>query len=291
MNILISCAGRQELLIHAFIEALGGTGKVFASDCDVKARSLKAADQGLVAPPYTHPDYLAWVVDLCVTHHIDLIVSLNVDDLYFLEGARPELSKAGAQLIGGPIESIEKTRDKYQLMSLCEALEIPVIPGVLNNGPEEIERLRFPLIMKPRFGKGSRGVSVFKNKESLRQKEIDFNGEYIFQEMIEGTEFGLDIVNDFQGNFAGVLVRRKFEMKNGETYKAVTQPPEKWHEFAKKISGALRHQGTIDADIMCAGDEPYLIDINFRFGGGYAFSHLAMRREQAPEDESDCPNR
>ena len=37
----------------------------------------------------------------------------------------------------------------------------------------------------------------------------------------------------------------------------------------------MRHIGNVDCDLILKNNQFYVIDINPRFGGGYAFTHLA----------------
>ena len=43
----------------------------------------------------------------------------------------------------------------------------------------------------------------------------------------------------------------------------------------QKISGYSKHIGNLDCDVIVKNNEIYVIDLNPRFGGGYAFTHLA----------------
>ena len=47
-------------------------------------------------------------------------------------------------------------------------------------------------------------------------------GVFLFQEKLTGEEYGLDVMNDLDGNNVGVSVKRKLAMRSGETDKAVT---------------------------------------------------------------------
>src|SRR5690606_28947331 len=147
---------------------------------------------------------------------------------------------------------------------------------------EESRKQSFPLILKPRFGKGSRGIEIVPNEEVLHniisRISIEEQSNYILQEIINGDEYGLDIVNDFQRKFATVHVRKKIKMSNGETHVAITQSNENWLEWARRLSLLVQSQGTVDIDLMVRGNDRYIIDINHRFGGGYIFSHLAGAR-------------
>lgn len=273
MNILISCVGRQSFLVEKFRRELD-TGKVLAADCDADAPGLQAADIGLPSPAFTDRLYKRWVLETCKKFDIELLLTLNVDDLLILEQMRPELQDAGCRLVGGDIEKIKLSMDKYRLYEFCVAHGLPAPHTFLSHQYDKKTNLRFPMITKPREGRGSRGIIRLSNRGEL-ENLVEAEGTMIFQEMVEGQEYGLDIINDFEGNFVGLNVRKKMAMKNGETDRAVIESPEPWLDFGKKISRLLRHQGTVDIDVMLGQGKPYLIDVNFRFGGGYIFSELA----------------
>ncbi|MFW5879920.1 MAG: ATP-grasp domain-containing protein [bacterium] len=281
MNILISSAGRQVYLINAFKEALNDEGYVFAADNNRHALALKVADRYLISPPYESKDYLPWLFDKCKTNRIKLLITLNVDELLFLQPQKEFLEQVGCFLLGGDIDIIKMTYDKLALSKFSKKIGIDT-PKIFS--VEELHsnsRIDFPLIAKPRYGKGSRGQIILDSYNSLQKlmDGIDFKIEkdqtYIFQQYINGSEFGLDIVNDFHSNPAATFVREKHSMQNGETFEATTRPSKGWERIGKLLSKNLNHQGTVDVDFIVENNRKYLIDINHRFGGGYIFSHIA----------------
>jgi len=281
MNILLSSAGRQVFLVEAFKEALNGNGKVIAIDYDKDALSLNYADESFVAPPFNSEKYIPWIVNLCKKQKISLLLTMNVEDLLVLELARSEFTKVGCFLVGGEHSVINMTCDKYQLSKFCNTLKINTPKTFSDSELELITESHFPIIAKPRYGKGSRdNVTIHSNNELLNfcRKNNLFNKpikQYIFQKFIEGAEYGLDIINNFHSEFSSLFVRKKISMKNGETHEAITQSNDEWINIGRLISQNLKHQGTVDVDFMTVGGKKYLIDINHRFGGGYIFSHNA----------------
>ena len=97
----------------------------------------------------------------------------------------------------------------------------------------------------------------------------------LIQEVIRGTEYGLDIVNDLDGKNACVLARRKLRMRSGETDRAVTVTDEALATLGMVIGSRLGHIGNMDCDVITNDTGCYVIDMNPRFGGGYPFSHMA----------------
>ena len=75
--------------------------------------------------------------------------------------------------------------------------------------------------------------------------------EYIMiQEKLTGKEYGLDVMNDLEGNKVAVSVKQKLAMRAGETDKAVTVDLPEVREIDHKIGTALKHIGNLAVDIM-----------------------------------------
>lgn len=280
MNLLISSVGRQSFLVKEFQKALGASGKVIVTDYDEKATAFSSSDKSYVAPGYNDVNYVEWMLDLCKKEQISLLISLNVDELLILEENRNHFEDINCFILGGDLNIIKTTYDKYLLHKLCEKLRIDSPKTYLFKEILDKDNIEFPIIAKPCKGKGSRGNFVISNSEELRvalikNEELFKTEPYIFQELIRGEEYGVDLINDFHSEFAAVFVRRKFLMKNGETFEAITSSNKDWLNISKKLSKELKHQGIIDMDFMVLNDKKYLIDINHRFGGGYIFSHAA----------------
>ena len=151
--------------------------------------------------------------------------------------------------------------------------------------------VEFPLFMKPRWGSGSIGLESIADMEELDiyyhllMKKIkktilataSVGDEYIMiQEKLTGNEYGLDVMNDLEGNNVGVSVKQKLAMRAGETDKAVTRDLPEVREMGRRIGEALKHIGNLDVDIMQNANGDYcVLELNPRFGGGYPFSYEA----------------
>lgn len=278
MNILISSVGRQKFLVNCFKSALNGRGKVIAIDVDKNAKGLSAADMFFLVPPYSSFTYLSRVLDLCKENDIRLIISLNIDELIILKQSEELFTEINCKILGADYKSILNSNDKYQIQIIAEELNLPKAKTFLIGKDFNLDLIvDFPVVAKPRYGKGARGNLILNNRSELEFfiQSIDKTNEYVLQEFLRGDEFGFDIINDLDGKFLRMLGRKKICQRDGESFQAITVDPIIWQNDAIKWSNKLKHTGTANFDVIFINEIGYLIDINLRFSGDYIFSHIA----------------
>lgn len=295
MNILFTCAGRRTYLLKYFKENLAEGDKVIATDMQLSAPALQAADIKLLVPAVYDPEYVNITLGICREYAVDVLISLNDLELPILAENKSRFEEIGVKVIVSDPSVIDICFDKYKTAQWVEALGL--------NSPKTYVRLEdakaalaageisFPLFMKPRWGSGSIGLESIADMEELDiyyhlltkkiKKTIlataSVGDEYILiQEKLTGSEFGLDVMNDLNGKNVGVSVKQKMAMRAGETDKAVTRDLPEVREMGRKIGEALRHIGNLDVDIMQRADGTYcVLELNPRFGGGFPFSYEA----------------
>ncbi len=295
MNILFTCAGRRTYLLNYFRENLNEGDTIIATDMQLSAPALQAADVKIQVPAVYAKDYIDITSDICRKHHVDALISLNDLELPILAENKAKFEAEGVIVIVSAPEVIDICFDKYKTAQWTESIGL--------NAPKTYVRLAdakkalatgeiaFPLFMKPRWGSGSIGLETIDDMEELNvyynilmkkiKKSIlataSVGDEYIMiQEKLTGQEFGLDVMNDLQGNHVAVSVKKKLAMRAGETDKAITVDLPEVREMGKKIGENLKHIGNLDVDIMQRANGDYcVLELNPRFGGGYPFSYEA----------------
>lgn len=269
--------------------------KVVATDMQLSAPALQAADVKLQVPAVYDPEYVNITLNICKEQKIDALISLNDLELPILAENKAKFEALGVKVIVSDPQVIDIAFDKYKTAQWVESLGL-VAPKTyvrLADVKEALAKgeIEFPLFMKPRWGSGSIGLESISDMEeldiyyNLLMKKIkktilataSVGDEYIMiQEKLTGNEFGLDIMNDLNGKNVAVSVKQKLAMRAGETDKAVTVDLPEVREMGKKIGEALGHIGNLDVDIMQRADGAYcVLELNPRFGGGYPFSYEA----------------
>ena len=294
MNILFTCAGRRRYLLKYFKEVIGNSGNIIATDMQLTAPALTAADIKVQVPAVYAPDYVDVTLDICKKHNISILISLNDLELPILADNKQRFEEIGVKVIVSSPEVIDICFDKYRTYNYIKSLGLESPKTYINysEAVQAIERgeLQFPLILKPRWGSGSIGLEFVDDLEEMEviykllQKKIKKSilatasvaEEYILiQQVIKGPEYGLDITNDLNGVYRGVSVKQKMSMRSGETDKAITVDNPIIRNIGKTLGENLKHIANLDCDVLEKDGIYYVLELNPRFGGGYPFSHEA----------------
>ena len=295
MNILFTCAGRRTYLLKYFKENLSEDDKIIATDMQLSAPALQVADIRLEVLAVYSPEYVNITLEICREYGVDVLISLNDLELPILAENKSRFEELGVRVIVSDPDVIDICFDKYKTAQWVESLGLksPKTYVRLEDAKAALAagEISFPLFMKPRWGSGSIGLESVEDMEeldiyyNLLMKKIkktilataSVGDEYIMiQEKLTGSEFGLDVMNDLDGNNVGVSVKQKLAMRAGETDKAVTRDLPEVREMGRKIGAALKHIGNLDVDIMQRANGEYcVLELNPRFGGGFPFSYEA----------------
>ncbi len=295
MNILFTCAGRRTYLLKYFKENMLSGDKVVATDMQLSAPALQVADVKLQVPAVYADDYIDKTIAICKEQEIDALISLNDLELPILAEQKERFEALGVKVIVSNPQVIDVAFDKYKTAQWVESLGLNAPKTYIRLADAKTaiatEKVCFPLFLKPRWGSGSIGLETVEDLEELEEiyeqlfKKIkktilataSVGDEYIMiQEKLTGKEYGLDVMNDLEGNFIAVSVKQKLAMRAGETDKAITVDLPEVREIGATIGRNLKHIGNLDVDVMQRANGDYcVLELNPRFGGGFPFSYEA----------------
>lgn len=296
MNLLLTSAGRRTYLIDYFKEVLGPEGKVYASN-SIYTYSLGQADGYTLTPQIYDEGYVDYLIEFCKDNSIEIVISLFDIDLPVLAAAKEKFLKEGIAIIVSAPETISICNDKWKTYLFLKQIGIrsPKTFVDLKSAKAALDagEVIYPLFIKPRWGMGSIGVYKVEDAHELdifyQKLQRQIFGTYlrfesaedaehciVIQEGLRGKEFGLDVLNDLQGNYVTTIAKEKIAMRAGETDIAEIVDSTSFIPIAMKLSKSLGHIANLDVDCFVAEDgEVYVLELNCRFGGQYPFSHLA----------------
>jgi carbamoyl-phosphate synthase large subunit len=260
-TVLFTCSGMRVDVVTAFQQA-GAT--TVAVDADPLAPSLYHADDHALVPRVDDPGYVPALAEIVHTHDVRLVVPLTDIDSVELAQRRDDL---GAPLLLPDTEIVVKTADKYEAHRLFEEHGIPSPPSWL---PDELPGSpRYPLLVKSRYGYGSRNIY---RAEDRRQLDF-FLGytpvESFVQTCCLGEEFSIDVLCDFEGRCLNAIPRTMILSKGGESIQGMTVKDPKLIEAARRVAESLPLKGPATIQVFREDGEHRVTDVNPRFGGAF----------------------
>lgn len=278
MRILFTSSGRRVELIQAFRNAaqkLDVDLEIFASDISLSAPSLYFADEKIISPRITDPDYIPFLLDYAKNNQIDCIIPTIDTDLLILAKHKQEFKQSGINVLINSPDKIEICRDKRYTSDYFISLGLKA-PTAYSDWTVYMSKSgTFPAFIKPKDGSSSINAFKVNNIEDLQiyAEKID---EYVVQPFISGKEYTVDIFCDFDGNPVYITPRERMVVRAGEVLKTkIVQDDIIISEMEKLISN-FKPCGPITVQLIRddkTGDD-YYIEINPRFGGG---SPLSMK--------------
>lgn len=294
MNVMLTSVGRRAYMVKYFKEVLGNEGKVYVCNSDDKSIAFKYADEKVISPLIYDKNYIPFLLEHCQKNAIDIVISLFDIDLLMLARHKEEFEKIDTKVIVSDPQIVEVCNDKWKTYNFLKenCFHVPLSFLNMNKVVEKIVagELKYPIVVKPRYGCGSISVAIAHDEEDLRyltkKANEDIANSYlkyesavtddkiIYQECLIGQEYGADIINDLYGETQNVIVRKKLAMRSGETDTAqlVDEPVIK--DTLIKLGQITKHIANMDCDVFLVDGVPYVLEMNARFGGGYPFSHM-----------------
>ena len=138
------------------------------------------------APMTSHGGYIPWLVDLIRKYEVSVVIpGIEVDVIAWSEH-RAAIEQSGALVLLNNPELISLCADKWLFYQrLMEANSQYAIPSSLTLN----ERLqKFPLLLKPRKGSGSKGIKIIENREGLAEYADDLGSDFMIQPVIGTAE-------------------------------------------------------------------------------------------------------
>ncbi len=297
MNVCLTSVGRRGYLVDYFKKELKDGGKVIACNSDIRTTAMIRADVCYQTPMIYAKDgeYILFLLDVCRKEKVSLLISLFDADLPVLAKHREEFEKIGVKLAVSGEAAISICNDKWKMQEFLYKIGLPVPETTIDAddiGIQERMLSGAEVLVKPRWGMGSLAMYDAESPEELRvlyrkakrdieksylrfEAESDREHCVLIQEKIRGREFGLDVINDLDGNYVTTIVREKIAMRAGETDIAKIVENGDLEKIGHLVAENLKHIGNLDMDVILSDKKYYIIDMNARFGGGYPFSHMA----------------
>jgi carbamoyl-phosphate synthase large subunit len=243
--------------------------RVIAGCISPLSLGLYRADLSLITPRADEEAFSAWLEDVCRAEGVDAILSGAEPVLDALAPLATRLRQdTGAVSVVSPPELLEVGRDKLLTARWLDrnGLRSPRSADAADGAAVErlLDECGFPLVAKPRRGKGAQGVMPVASSTELAL--VEGQAGYVLQEHLEGEEFTVGCFCDSDGELRGALAMRR-ELTEGTTSKAEVGEFPPVRDEAMAIAHALRPLGPLNVQLRESSRGPVAFELNVRFSG------------------------
>ena len=193
----------------------------------------------------------------------------------------PKLHERGVKILGTSLDSINRAEDRKLFEQLLRDLKIPQPKGFAvrkqSEALEVAKTLGYPLLVRPSYVIGGRGMQVVYNKDELIsyiEGALKFSDEHpiLIDQYIEGTELELDAISDGENVLIPAITEHieRAGIHSGDSialYPTRTIPQDVINnivEYTQKIAKALNVKGLMNIQFVLKDNTAYIIEVNPR---------------------------
>lgn len=264
-------------------------------DMNPMAACRMKVDKFYQVPPASDPAFIDKVLEICREEKIQVLISIVTRELELLAAAKDRFAEVGTIVSVMDYEPLHIANNKGLLLTAMREWGIPTPDFRVVLTPEELEKAVYelgypevPVVVKPTFGNGSRGVRIldakrsrydqfFKEKPNSQYMRIEelmaIIGEkneipeMMVMEYLPNEDVSVDILADhgktlYYSCRQGVVI-------SSIMVSSIIKFHEEAIELAKKITELLKLDGNMGFDMKVDKDgRPQLMEINPRLPAG-----------------------
>ena len=269
MKVLVTGAGA--LMGQGIIRSLRASlkqARIIAADPDPRATGLYWADAAYLIPNAHSPEYAGALRRLLESERPDAILIGTDVELPFFAAQREVLENdfSLSVLVSNP-EVIEVADDKWRTYGFLKANGFPYPNSSISLSDQEFfEDVRYPLVVKPRSGARSVGMSVVTNRQELETAFMNLETP-IVQELVGSAESEYTAgALVFDGECKASIVMRR-DLRDGNTYRGFVESYPELNVKVKALAERLCPHGPVNFQFRICDDLVKVFEINARFSG------------------------
>ncbi|MGM9928067.1 MAG: ATP-grasp domain-containing protein [Bacillus sp. (in: firmicutes)] len=273
MNILITGSG--SLYGVAVIQSLLKSKlnvRLVAIDTHPYAFGLHLAHYSYIVPPAKEEQqYLNTILEILKKEKIQAIFIASSQELSFYSNYKTLIeSETGAKVFTNSQKVLSICNDKWNTINFLKEQGFSY-PQTIRY-PEDKEQIQsflkevdFPIIVKPRHGKGSEDVHVIQSFHTLFQV-LSAKKDMIIQQYIpaDQEEYTVGICSGTDGHVLSSIALKR-HLQDGITMMATSDDYEHISDYCKQVASVLKPYGPCNFQLRLWKGKAYIFEINPRF--------------------------
>ncbi len=300
------------------IKALKQAGyDLYTSDCNDKASGHFLHSNFVQIPKAEEESFIPFVLEYCVENKIEVLFPLVTKELFKFSEAKHFFASHGIKVIVSDIDSLRIANDKGKLYEhlACKNIAVPKFQ-IINDVPSLIKAAEIlgypnvPVVIKPTFSNGSRGVRILQENADDFSLLFDHKPTHLYSklstisttleqhnfpqllvsEYLPGPEITIDTIVQ-QGKPKLILPRTREKINGGISVQGTFVNNKQVIDYCRQIIRSLNLSGPIGLQVKEDGQGEYkILEINPRIQGtsvaalgiGINLPALAVEQEFGP---------
>lgn len=177
---------------------------------------------------------------------------------------RAEFEAAGTRIAAPDLATLQVCLDKFLLAQRCQGV-LPVPRTELLSPTAAIDR-DYPVIVKPRRGAGSRGITLVGSEQELIALGTD--DSRLVQDHLPGDEFSVDVICGLDGHVIAAVPRSRLRVDSGVAVAGTTVRDPELEQAARAVATAIGLTTVANVQLKRDADgRAALLEVNPRFPG------------------------
>ena len=282
MSVVVTSASNR--IAYTIVNSLGSKG-IPVITCDFVRFAMSFAsryskDYFVYPSPYTRQmEFIEALTDKLMSYKCEVLLPVH-EETFLISKYQKEISKI-TKIIVPEYNKILTAHNKDKWTNIALKLNIPVpksydIKNIKKN-IQDINDIKFPILIKPKQGGGAWGILEVKKKEQLISilNQHDFFARpwnrFFIQEKIIGHVQCVAMLFRYGEFRAKVAYKqlRDYPFSGGQATLRISNKHELAEKYLKEMLSELQWHGVCQADFIIDKNTniPYMIDINPRFWG------------------------
>ena len=242
--------------------------KIYFCDINIENINAQIPEKNIFRVPSVKDyQYINHVKKICDDNNIDIVVP-GIDEELIKFKKNESLFK---KVFLPSYEMIKTCNDKWLFYLDCKKKKINVPTTSLANKFDK-KKHKKKLVLKPRFGRGSKGIIYCKDSKiaKMHLKILSLENkikDYIIQDYISGKEYTITQYYNYQSYFFPLLVHEK----KGITNKASANNDNSVSNFCNQIGEKFKGEKIFNIQLIKKKNKCYLIEINPRISTTFCF--------------------
>jgi len=235
--------------MEALYRQLSGYYNLYFADMDpTRISPIIPSCRRLEIPSAQSPAFAQVVIDHCRLYNITLLIPGVDEELGTLWSVADALNPTHIFLPKPDFVATMTDKLEMSIQFLKNNLGVPATTLAIN----EISRFRFPVIIKPRWGRGSRNIFEIATPEKFHHFRLALDGnlaDWVVQEKIDGDEFTVQVIAAPDSSLTAILPIQVFE-KRGSTVSAELRFDQTIHDYCSQIHAIFRPEGSYNVQLI-----------------------------------------